>query len=42
MVESMDEFEEKREDEKQILQSSLTTLDCIPYLLPEAVDDKGE
>jgi hypothetical protein len=33
MIETMDEFEEKREEEKETLQSSLLELECIPYLL---------
>jgi hypothetical protein len=33
MIESMDEFEEKREEEKQTLQSALFELDSLPYLI---------
>lgn len=30
MIESMDEFEEKREEEKETLQSALLELECLP------------
>jgi|LauGreDrversion4_2_1035121.scaffolds.fasta_scaffold292969_2 hypothetical protein len=33
MIESMDELEEKREEEKHILQSAILELDCLPHLL---------
>lgn len=33
MIESLDDFEEKRDDEKQTLQSVILELDCIPHLL---------
>lgn len=33
MIESMDEFEEKREEEKQTLQSALIELDSLPHLI---------
>lgn len=39
MIESMDEFEEKREEEKSTLQSALLELDCFPYLLPVPSED---
>jgi hypothetical protein len=35
MIESLDDFEEKREEEKETLQSALIEFDCIPYLLPD-------
>lgn len=42
MIESMDEFEEKREEEKDTLQSVLYEYDCLPYLLPqgESIEQK--
>ena len=33
MIESIDEFEEKREEEKQTLESALLELDTLPYLV---------
>jgi hypothetical protein len=33
MIESIDEFEEKREEEKQTLESALLELDTLPYLI---------
>jgi hypothetical protein len=39
MIESMDEFEEKREEEKQTLQSALYELDSLPYLISSAKNE---
>lgn len=36
MIESLDDLEEKREDEKATMQSALLEFDCLPYLI---VDD---
>ena len=35
MIESIDEFEEKREEEKQTLESALLELDTLPYLISD-------
>ena len=34
MIESMDEFEEKREEEKETLQSVINEYECMPYIIP--------
>jgi hypothetical protein len=39
MVESMDEFEEKRVEEKETLQSSILYLESIPYLIIQGTED---
>ena len=41
MVDSLDEFEEKREEEKETLVSALNILECIPYLVPLPSEDSG-
>jgi hypothetical protein len=41
MIESMDEFEEKREEEKQTLESALLELASIPYLIADVTEDQG-
>ena len=33
MIESLDEFEEKREEEKQTLQTAIDAYECLPYTL---------
>lgn len=39
MVESMDEFEEKRVEEKETLQSSILYLETMPYLIIQGTED---
>lgn len=39
MIESMDDLEEKREDEKFTLLSAIAEYDLIPYLISESQED---
>ena len=41
MIESMDDLEEKREDEKYTLQSAIAEYDLMPYLISDSTDDSN-